>query len=852
MGGNRFAYQQAMREGHALSWELKWEAAIERYRDAVAEFPEDVVARNSLATACCKIGRLDDALAQYQTLLKLAADDEGALCRVADIQQRRGDPQQLTNAYLTLADHYLRHAQRAKATQTWLKLSELQPEALETHERLYQAISKAGESGLAGKIGLVITRLRGEQAGKGSGVPGQLAMSRDGLAVEWGTAGPVVGPVDADLLAAGTRALETADDHARAGRPREALLGYVSAAATFMQAGASGELADAERVAAQFTDQCGGVRLRDLLSVGDTARQTVLEVMALSEEHINQAHYFAAIDACLSGIAAVPDYLPLQERLAEAQARQGAIADAVNRYISLSELYLLRRDDTRAGEVLERATQLGLAGIQTWERLASALLEAGMREVAVTQLVALSRRLLEEGQAEEAVRQLERAVTAAPNNPEVLVRWGEALEATERPSEALQAYEQAFKADRHHLEAAERLSIAATVAGAFEAAEGALEAVLEAVSDGGEKARGAPGAYAAALARHPTSRELQLCCGMVLGQAGNWDEAVVQLQQAAGGQGELAAMARLWLGRFALKQGTIEAAIRHLAAVQRSISERRASERGSWRRVIIEFQRLWGEVCLRRGDLEKATAALGEVRRLAPHDKAVCTMLAEVHFRRSDLTSAVTELVSLGDLHREERQPERAATVYQGAMQVAPDNPAPRAKLAEVYLSLGRLGEALGAMNELADVLASNGQAQAAAGVFRQMLEHCRQSDPTRALRLRERIAGLLPDDCNARRDLIAAYLAAGRSEAALAEANRLWQDMVEAGRPREAASALQQVLQIDPWNAQALMELGRLYEGLNERTPAIEAYRRALAIDPENAAAMARLAAFAPGNNGA
>jgi tetratricopeptide (TPR) repeat protein len=660
------------------------------------------------------------------------------------------------------------------------------------------------------------------------------------------TATPSEKPPDPELVATGLRHLETARGQHGAGSLQDALLGYAAAATIFDRAGASRELAEVELLVAPLAAQCGDLSFSDLLPLDDAARQRVCGVMARSQQLLAEDHCIAAIDECLSGIALVPQYLPLQERLGEAQARIGAVSDALARFISVLELYLLRGQQARAEAVLDKAAALAIGEKQLCEELVSAILDAGLWEGITPRALAFAERMLEEGYAAEAARLLQAVVSLAPQEPSAMVRWGKALESLGRQTEALRAYTKALAIDRSHWEAALHLSVAASLAGSFDTVEDGLGILLEMAVDHGDIAAAALDRYASALTEHPDCMEVRWCLGVLLAQVGKLDEAAPHLRKAAAGSGRLAALARLWLGRFSLEQETVDAAIRHLAAAQRLISEAGPAERGNWRLVTIGFQRLWGEVCLRRGDLEKAVPALQEVKRLAPRDSQVYTLLAEVHFRKGDQASAVAELVALGDLHVREHQLERALNVFHGAVQIVPDDPAPRVKLADTYLALNRLQDALTAMSGLADVLADKGQREEATVVLRRMVEQCRESDPARALALRVRIARLLPLDADARQQLIAAYLAAGNADAALAEANQLWRDMLEADRRQEAAAALQQILQVDPWNTEALIALADLQEHMGERSLAIETYRRALATDAANAQAAARLAVLA------
>lgn len=771
MSGDRSSFQVAMRDGHALSWQLRWEAAIGCYKRAVEEGGEDSSALGALATACYRAGHLGEALRHYQRLIELDAADDIVLARIVEIRLREGDRDELADAYLDLAAFRLRMGQREEAGRAWLDLARALPDDLPAQERLYRAVSQAGDSTMATSIAQTITRLRGERAGRG------------------------IDP-------------------------------WVETVPTPQEMPANGS--DDPRLGA------GAVSM---------AEEQLEKTVRASRQSIAARQSAAAIDALLGGICKAPSYLPLQELLAEAQCARGAVDQASATLATLAKLYLLRGDAPRAIDVLAKLRDLGSAPLDLWHESLSRLPQVGVQSQASLEVETLARHLLASERGTEAVSLL-RALASRVSDPAVAVRLGEALEAMGRTAEALGAYAQALCEDAANATAALRLAVAGSEAGEFQTAVRGLEALVDAVAEN-PGAAGAAEALAAALRANGQSVELNVALGMVLTQSGDWVRAAGHLKKGADAVGLLGAVARLGLAICTLESEGPEAAVRHLVVLQRLHKERDPALRVGWRWVARESQRVLAELSQRKGDLDKAVAALENVRRLSPDDSRACAKLAEVHFRRGDQSQAVAALETLGDLHEGQGRPEQALLVYRGALQVSQANTALARKVAALCLSLGRQDEALDVLGLVAAAAEAGGMTREAVILLREMIAHSRQSDPALALTLRQRIARLLPDDAEAGQDLISAYLAAGKSNEALAESFQLWRSMLAAGRDGEARGALQQALKVDPWNREALLGLGELCERSEDAAGADRAYRRVLSLDAENGTAKARLEAI-------
>jgi len=238
---------------------------------------------------------------------------------------------------------------------------------------------------------------------------------------------------------------------------------------------------------------------------------------------------------------------------------------------------------------------------------------------------------------------------------------------------------------------------------------------------------------------------------------------------------------------------------------------------------VIEVYRLRGEfrramqVCEKRltaVSSEEQTVllrAMRQIRETSPDDEQLRTVLAQTYFRLGRIEQAVEEFAELAALHESRGEWAQTVPLYQAMLQLAPDDLERRERLCRAYLHAGLETEASEELETLAEDQLRCGLESRATANLRLALEHCRKGDQRRALRLREKLVKLDPHDAQLHRDLIAAYLKAGRASQALAEARHWAESSLDGGTPEEAVQALTQVLQLDPWNAEARRKLQAL-----------------------------------------
>ncbi|MGD8822871.1 MAG: tetratricopeptide repeat protein, partial [Anaerolineales bacterium] len=90
MTGRQDLFDESMRLGHSAAWDLQWDRAIEFYRKALAEFPDNPNALTSLGLALLETEQYKEALAVYHRASKLSPEDPIPIERCAEIFERLG------------------------------------------------------------------------------------------------------------------------------------------------------------------------------------------------------------------------------------------------------------------------------------------------------------------------------------------------------------------------------------------------------------------------------------------------------------------------------------------------------------------------------------------------------------------------------------------------------------------------------------------------------------------------------------------------------------------------------------------------------------------------------------------
>ncbi len=149
MSGNKNLYNDATRKASNAAWDRKWEIAIQEYRRALAEFPDDAASHAGLALALQEANRLEEALYEYRVSAKLQSHDPVPLARTAALLEKLGKNAEAAAIYLTLAEMFTALKQMNKAVEAWRRASALEPDSAQAREKLIAAYKEAGHESAA-------------------------------------------------------------------------------------------------------------------------------------------------------------------------------------------------------------------------------------------------------------------------------------------------------------------------------------------------------------------------------------------------------------------------------------------------------------------------------------------------------------------------------------------------------------------------------------------------------------------------------------------------------------------------------------------------------------------------------
>ncbi len=140
----------------------------------------------------------------------------------------------------------------------------------------------------------------------------------------------------------------------------------------------------------------------------------LLDIMVRSREYLTNDSPFAALEECYRAIQMAPTYLPLHLRLAEIFARQGKSEEAVSKYASVADAYLMRDNPRKAIEVYRRALDAAPMTISMREKLIDLLIEHGEIDSVLDEYVALGESYYRLARIDTALEKYEEALGLLP------------------------------------------------------------------------------------------------------------------------------------------------------------------------------------------------------------------------------------------------------------------------------------------------------------------------------------------------------------------------------------------------------------------------------------------------------
>jgi tetratricopeptide (TPR) repeat protein len=127
LAGDKKVYEKAVQDGLDFAWEQKWDEAIEAYKRALAEMPDDPVIHNHLGLAYLEAERYESALRSYSHASKLVPDDPAPVLRMAEIHRQLGQAHSAASTYFSVAEIHRRQRAWTEAIQALQEAVQLDP-----------------------------------------------------------------------------------------------------------------------------------------------------------------------------------------------------------------------------------------------------------------------------------------------------------------------------------------------------------------------------------------------------------------------------------------------------------------------------------------------------------------------------------------------------------------------------------------------------------------------------------------------------------------------------------------------------------------------------------------------------
>jgi tetratricopeptide (TPR) repeat protein len=140
----------------------------------------------------------------------------------------------------------------------------------------------------------------------------------------------------------------------------------------------------------------------------------ILTAMSLSQEYVRRGALTAATEVCYRAIQAAPTYLPLHLRLAEIFAQDNRVEDAVTKYQTVADLYLVREETRQAIGVYKRILRLMPMDVVIRSRLIDLLISSGEIDQALDQYLSLADAYYQLAQVNKALEKYTEAMRLVP------------------------------------------------------------------------------------------------------------------------------------------------------------------------------------------------------------------------------------------------------------------------------------------------------------------------------------------------------------------------------------------------------------------------------------------------------
>jgi tetratricopeptide (TPR) repeat protein len=141
---------------------------------------------------------------------------------------------------------------------------------------------------------------------------------------------------------------------------------------------------------------------------------SILTAMSVSQEYVRRGALTTATEVCFRAIESAPSYLPLHVRLAEIFAHDGRVDDAVEKYQTVANLYLVREETRQAIGIYKRILHLMPMDVVIRSRLIDLLISSGEIDQALDEYLALADTYYQLAQIDKSLEKYAEALRLVP------------------------------------------------------------------------------------------------------------------------------------------------------------------------------------------------------------------------------------------------------------------------------------------------------------------------------------------------------------------------------------------------------------------------------------------------------
>jgi tetratricopeptide (TPR) repeat protein len=601
-------------------------------------------------------------------------------------------------------------------------------------------------------------------------------------------------------------------------------------------------------------------------------RSQVMASVRDIEKYVAHGLLTAATEECLRVIEMAPQYLDVHRMLGEIYVKQGKTEQAITKYAILIDTYLVNGHVDDAIATYRRILELEPNNLTYRVRLINLLASHGRSEELLRERMTAAEYFLRLGYADKAIQEYEQALQETPNHVPMRLNYALALMKAGRAAQAIGEYQRVLQLDPRNATALVRWQIAVATGVGTSATPSTLGAVggganrvgaLEVLGRLLKALRGDGQRYYEVVAREyaqvvessPSNVDLRYGFGQIQQQAGRFSEAIKNYQQAMNGPG-MEVLCRYAIARCYLDQGGASNAMNAVQELEEAaIAARRSpvdptvwaarprEDHEEHHAPDVEISLLLAKAYQQAGQMEKAQQVAQQVKQVLPAQGAVYPSSVASPAQQAAMPGNLQEFAQLVRHYRANKQIEMAIDVLKKMCAQAPQEPGPHAELGDVYVGWGLLDEGLSELRVAVELHLRAGQTAEAAKMLQRIAAiYWDMGNREESLSAFRQVVQLIPEDMQARMEMVQYCLQAGRREEATLHQSVIARHYFASHETKEAVAALQQLIAMDKSNFEAYDLLGQTYSEVGEYDQAARVYRNLAKVDPNNAIAYERM----------